>query len=81
MRMGRWMVVPMLAGALSAGACGSQDFEGGDTSKEDMESGVPSGAIPAPEASTANPAAAGVPLDSAAADSMPADSVAPELGR
>jgi hypothetical protein len=86
MRMGRWMVVSALAGALAVGACGGDDFEAGDTSIEDMEGGTPAGAIPAPEASTANQAAAGMPLDSAAGDSVRvdsarADSVTPELGR
>ena len=56
---------------------------GGDTVESDQAGGVPEGAIPAPEGTTANPAAAGVPMDSTA-DSLAApagDSVTPETGR
>jgi len=64
----------MLACGLALGACQKDDFTAGDTSKEDTDAGVPVGAIPAPEASTANTAAAGAPLDSTGADSTRADS-------
>ena len=85
MRMGRWTAAVMLAGALAAGAC-TDSQSGGDTSEEDIEGGVPAGAIPAPEGTAANPAAAGVPMDSTAADTgaaavAPGDSVTPEAGR
>ena len=81
MRMGRWTAAVVLAGMLAVGACTDQQ-SGGDTSEADDDAGVPAGAIPAPEASPANPAAAGVPLDSAADSAgAPGDSVTPELGR
>ena len=83
MKMARWTVAVIFAGALAVGAC-TDSQSGGDTSEEDIEGGVPAGAIPAPEGTTANPAAAGVPMDSAAdsaAVPMPADSVTPETGR
>ena len=81
MRMGRVMRAAVLVAGVALGACGQGDFDGGDTQLEDMEGGVPEGAIPAPEASPANPAAAGVPADSAGAAGVAADSVTPELGR
>jgi hypothetical protein len=83
MRVARWTLAAALAAALAVGGCGD-NFGGGDTAEEDMEGGVPEGAIPAPEGTAANPAAAGVPLDSTAADSTAPtapDSVTPELGR
>ena len=84
MKMARWTVAVIFAVALAAGAC-TDSQSGGDTSEEDVEGGVPAGAIPAPEGTAANPAAAGVPLDSTTADSgavvAPGDSVTPETGR
>ena len=83
MRMGRWTVVGALAGALAMGGC-TDSQTGGDTSRQDTEEGIPEGAIPAPEGTAANPAAAGVPVDSAAdsaSATLPPDSVTPETGR
>ena len=85
MKMRGWMATAGLAFSLAGAGCGQDDMEGGDTQVEDQESGVPVGAIPAPQASPANTAAAGIPLDSAgstaSADTTVGDSVAPELGR
>ena len=84
MRMGRWTAVAALVGALAVGGC-TDSQTGGDTSREDTGGdGVPSGAVPAPEGTAANPAAAGVPIDSAADSAsvtVPPGSVTPETGR
>jgi hypothetical protein len=77
MRVQRWLVGVAVAAAL--GACKQEAQNGGDTRLND-EKGVPAGAIPADNGSAANPAAAGVPLDSAAAPAA-GDSVMPVLGK
>lgn len=76
MRVQRWLAGVALVAALAA--CKQERQNGGDTRLN--ESDVPVGAIPADNGNAANPAAAGVPLDSAAAPPA-ADSVKPVLGK
>ena len=80
MRQARWTIVGVLACALVVGGCEREDNMGSAEGRE--EGAVPSGAIPAPTEAptTANPAAAGAPIDSAAAAGA-TDSTTPVVGK